>query len=262
MSSASRASNLDAYLAPFLRRLQRYADISTAEACQLKSVVYQCQHHRRGDLLIKKGHLSNDVYAIAEGTVAQEIITEDGKTCIVEFLLPGDISSINSHLERTSGVTLKCLTGTTVINLQAVALEALLAESDSLRRAFSLMKLASERIQRERFVSVAARPGDFKLAHLLCELTLRTQHVLPDNAAVKPIPLTQPEIGAALGLSNVHVNRIIKGMEALNLLEVHSGTIYLTDWEALAETYCFDGTYITQQERLPNTRSTGSTDNG
>jgi predicted transcriptional regulator len=56
--------------------------------------------------------------------------------------------------------------------------------------------------------------------------------------------VTQAEIGDALGLSTVHVNRSLQELRAKGLIELRGGSLTVLDWEGLKENGEFDSTYL------------------
>jgi CRP-like cAMP-binding protein len=67
-----------------------------------------------------------------------------------------------------------------------------------------------------------------------------------DNGNTVPLPLTQNEVGDALGLSTVHVNRTLQELRGENLVEWEDGVLKVLDWDRLVETAEFDPTYLHQ----------------
>jgi CRP-like cAMP-binding protein len=60
-----------------------------------------------------------------------------------------------------------------------------------------------------------------------------------------PWPFTQTEIGDALGLSTVHVNRTLQDeLRAKGLIELTKGELRVLDWEGLKRMGEFDPTYL------------------
>jgi CRP-like cAMP-binding protein len=60
------------------------------------------------------------------------------------------------------------------------------------------------------------------------------------------LPVTQAELGDALGLSTVHVNRTVQELRAAGLISMKGATVKVLDWERLKETGEFDPTYLHQ----------------
>ena len=65
-------------------------------------------------------------------------------------------------------------------------------------------------IFREWVVNLGARDAHSRLAHLLCELHSRMMAVGLSNGTSFELPLTQSDIADAIGVSNVHVGRLVE----------------------------------------------------
>jgi DNA-binding transcriptional regulator LsrR (DeoR family) len=57
-------------------------------------------------------------------------------------------------------------------------------------------------------------------------------------------PLTQTELGDALGLSTVHVNRTLKKLHQNGLVSWHLHVLTIHDWDRLKEIADFDDAYL------------------
>ena len=83
-----------------------------------------------------------------------------------------------------------------------------------------------------------------RVAHLLCELFLRYRNVgLVENMTM-PFHLTQTHLGDALGLSVVHVNRVMKSLRRDGVIGIASRRLTILDWPGLARTGDFDDAYL------------------
>jgi len=99
-------------------------------------------------------------------------------------------------------------------------------------------------IFREWMLSIGRRDAYARIAHLLCELLVRLKAVgLAENHTCK-LPITQAQIGDALGLSDVHVNRVLQSLRGDDLITLQRGVLSVLDWERLKEVGEFDATYL------------------
>ena len=58
------------------------------------------------------------------------------------------------------------------------------------------------------------------------------------------MPITQAELGDALGLSTVHVNRSLQELRGKGLITLRGSILKAEDWEGLKEAGEFDPTYL------------------
>ena len=64
-----------------------------------------------------------------------------------------------------------------------------------------------------------------------------------------PLPITQIDLGDALGLSNVHVNRVLQEMRGKGLITLRSSTLGIEAWDELMRTSEFDPAYLHLEKR-------------
>jgi DNA-binding transcriptional regulator LsrR (DeoR family) len=60
-------------------------------------------------------------------------------------------------------------------------------------------------------------------------------------------PITQSELAEALGISTVHVNRVIQSFRANGILDIQRSKVTLKDIEQLVKIGGFDDLYLHQQ---------------
>lgn len=82
------------------------------------------------------------------------------------------------------------------------------------------------------------------VGHLLCELHVRACGVGPMQYGRCHIPLTQQDIADALGITNVHTNRMLQKLRGEGLIEVQRGTLFIPDQDALRKACDFKPAYL------------------
>ncbi len=93
----------------------------------------------------------------------------------------------------------------------------------------------------DHLVNIGRRPADARIAHLLLELYYRVQMGLPRIAGeTMPFPLTQEHLGDALGLTSVHVNRMLRQLREQGIVAVRERQMEILNPEFLIETAEFD----------------------
>jgi CRP-like cAMP-binding protein len=97
---------------------------------------------------------------------------------------------------------------------------------------------------REWMIGIGRRSAYTRIAHVLCELMVKMRAVGLANGYQCDLPITQTELGDALGLSTVHVNRSLQELRGDGLIEWRSGTLTALNWEGLKQAGEFDPTYL------------------
>ena len=83
-----------------------------------------------------------------------------------------------------------------------------------------------------------------RTAHLICELFVRLQAAGRVTDGSFELPLTQADFGDTLGMSNVHMNRILMRLRSEGLVEWKSGSVTIRAWERLKGVAGIDPTYL------------------
>ena len=85
------------------------------------------------------------------------------------------------------------------------------------------------------------------MAHFICELFLRLRAVGRVEGDTIQLPLTQAELGDTLGLSTVHVNRVLQELRKEGLIRWQGDALTILDWKRLEEVGEFTSTYLSLQ---------------
>ena len=83
-----------------------------------------------------------------------------------------------------------------------------------------------------------------RLAHLLAEIGTRLQTIGLASEDRFELPMTQLDMADALGLTPVHVNRVVGQLRRAGLLELRKQSVFLPDLPRLRERGEFDDLYL------------------
>jgi CRP-like cAMP-binding protein len=118
-------------------------------------------------------------------------------------------------------------------------------ERPTVGRAMWVDTLVDGSIFREWVTNVGRRDARTRIAHLLCEFSLRLQLAGLGEQTNYELPMTQEQLADATGLTPVHVNRTIKALEAEKLIDRTSArSITIGDWRKLADVGDFQSGYL------------------
>ena len=146
-------------------------------------------------------------------------VTGDGKRQIAGFSIPGDIPDLQSlHLEVLDN-SLGTLTPCRVGFITHDALRDICGRCPRITAAFWRGTLIDAATFREWVMNVGRREAYNRMAHVFCELLVRLRAVglAADHAC--DLPITQAEFADAIGVSAVHVNRVLQEMRAAGLIK-------------------------------------------
>lgn len=216
----------------------------------IMALPFSSHSYHPGKHIIKDRATSADFQILVSGFAIAYKTTSDGFRQIVGFLLPGDMINIQ-HMHLVYDY---CSVQATMPCMVAVIDEALIRSLTSKRLTISNAIMASALIEasisREWIVNIGRRNARARIAHLFCELATRLDPCGLAQGQAFRLPLTQQQIGDAVGLTAVHVNRTIKGLIKDGLLEQDPHLISFPDWDMLKKIAGFNDHYLHLDKRI------------
>ena len=191
-----------------------------------------------------QGDRPSGFHIMVEGWAARYKVLPDGRRQFAGLFLPGDICDLDGLLLQRVHSGVSALTNCTVVVLPHGRIRELMEGSSPIRDAFWWFQSVENAIATEWSVGLGRRSAEEKVAHLLCELLIRLRTAGLSVADGYAFPLTQSEIGDALGLSTVHVNRTMTDLRGRGLIEIKSRWLRIFDVEALMKIGTFDPDYL------------------
>ena len=237
---------------PLVRKLQAFAALSDTDRRMLDELIVHERDLLPGTDLIKEGDRPSDVHLVTEGFACRYKELPDGKRHIMAYLVPGDFCDLHVFVLREMDHSLGTLSRCRVVDIPRVQILELL-ERPAIARAFWVAALVDEATLREWLVNIGSRPAEQRIAHLLCELLLRLRAVGFANGDRYELPLTQQDLADTMGMSSVHMNRVLQHLRADNLIELKGKNLVIPDLERLKAFGGFNPNYLhlTQKEDAP-----------
>jgi CRP-like cAMP-binding protein len=232
-----------------IRKIESNVTLTEDEKAALLRLPMLVQDIRAGQDIVREGDRPSRCCLMVEGFTCRHHVTREGKRQIFSFHIPGEIPDLqNLHL-RTMDHTLATVTRCKVGFIRHEAVQDLCARHPRLAGALWRETLIDAAIFREWMMGLGRREADARIAHFLCEMLVRLRAVGLAEGNRCPLPLTQTEIGDALGLSTVHVNRTLQQLRGTHLITLTKTHLTVNDWERLKALGEFDPTYLHQQPR-------------
>ncbi len=96
----------------------------------------------------------------------------------------------------------------------------------------------------EHLVGLGKRDSEIRMAHFLLELGAKLFLVGLGSRAGYACPLTQYHLADALGLSSVHVNRVLRKLRDDGLVTFQKGQVTFDNYDGLVRLADFDPAYL------------------
>ncbi|MER2265280.1 Crp/Fnr family transcriptional regulator [Methylobacterium oxalidis] len=186
---------------------------------------------------------------VLEGWACRYKMLHEGRRQILSLHVPGDIPDLHSlHLEVMDH-SLGALSQVTVGFLPHEAIRDLALRFPHLAGVLWRETLIDAAIFREWMTSLGRRDAYKRLAHLFCEMYVRLDVMGLVSDHSYRLPITQVDLSDALGLSNVHINRVLQELRHQELITLRGGVLTINKWPELAEAAEFDTTYLHLRSR-------------
>jgi len=178
------------------------------------------------------------------GFAYRQKVTGEGTRQIVALCIPGDAIDFQNMFLSISDHGIQILTRAVVADIPREPLQQLMLKRPAIGVAIIHSTLIEASILREWVVNVGRRDARARIAHVLCEFAVRLEARGLASKDGFELPMTQEQLGDETSLTPVHVNRVLKGLQADGLISRQRRNIQFTDWRALQDTADFTRRYL------------------
>jgi CRP-like cAMP-binding protein len=225
-------------------RLSRLALLSARDTDLLSRLCSRQRRVKRHSDLSTDGQTDPSVLFLHEGWGARYKLFPDGRRQILMFVLPGDIVGMSQLLLDTATESLTTMTEMRVSQASRDAVVDTMRQRHGLALALWRSLEQEHAILAEHLASLGRRGALQRTAHLLLELRQRLMATGEGSPTEFECPLTQYELADALGLTAIHVNRVIRHLREQGLASIEHRRVTIHDSEALATVAEFDGRFL------------------
>ncbi len=235
---------------PLLRKLSAVIDLSEAELGLLERLHRRRRTFTAGRDMVRQGQPGQAAYILSTGWVCSYKIQPDGTRQIVDFQIPGDFLGLRSILLRTSDHSFEPIVDIEAAEVTSSDLNEVFTQTPRLAMAILWAASRDEAMVVEHLVGIGRRDANARMAHFLLELSSRLALVGMGSKEEFDCPLTQYHLADALGLSAVHVNRVLRKLREAGLVTFRDGHVTIHDYRKLVNLTGFDPTYLDQEGPL------------
>jgi CRP-like cAMP-binding protein len=194
--------------------------------------------------LIHESQRSSTAYILYEGWLCSYKQLPDGGRQVIDLRLPGDFVGLTSLFPQTSDRDVEALTDSLVVELSKAQLIATMQQSWRFAELVLWSFARDEAIAAQHLANVGRRSALVRTVHFFLELGYRLQDVGRGSTTKYECPLSQQLLADALGLTSIHINRILRHLRESDLLTFSGGTVELLNVAALTQLAGFDPSYL------------------
>lgn len=219
----------------FAERLRKQAPLSDNEIEALARLEEGQRKVRKGAMIQRVNDAVTELFVLREGRVMSFVILPDGSRQILRIYFPGDFIGAASTVYSKAPESLVALEDSVVCPFDKHALRELLEEHPRVAALLFVLSNAERVSLTDRLASLGRTSAKARIAAFLMDIFDRlrvTDDAITDSFDLK---LTQEEIGDAVGLTSVHVNRMIRELETDGLIARTNGRVTMRDIVRLGE---------------------------
>lgn len=198
--------------------------------------------------IVREGDRPTHTCLLRDGFVYRHKIVGNGARQICAIHIPGDIVDLQNSLLGLADHSVQVLTSSEVVLIPRRTIQKIAIERPAIGQAMWLDTLVDGSIFREWITNIGRRQARRRLAHLLCEFSVRLEAAGLGKHDEYELPMTQDQLADCTGLTAVHVNRTLREMDAEGLLIRKNRSVTVNDWKKLVSVADFRTAYLHLRE--------------
>lgn len=234
----------------WLRRLMRRTELDADEQRRILALPGHVERVRTNHDFVRLGQRVEASCLVISGIAARFGQTREGLRQLSAVHIAGDCADLHSAVLPNSESALSAISDVVIYRIPHPAVHDLVRASPALGRALWRDCTVDAAIAAEWLLNNGRRDARTRLAHLICELAVRIEAVGGSRHSFT-LEMSQMHFGDALGLTSVHVNRMMRELREMKLLTVTGRDFEILDWARLADTGDFNPQYLHLAQEHP-----------
>jgi CRP-like cAMP-binding protein len=232
-------------LEPMLRKLEYWHKFDADDRAAVLALPHTVKTLEHNHYIVREFDRAEYSCVLLSGYAVRQKIVVGGARQILSVHMKGDLVDLQNSLLKCADHGVQMLTAGKIAMVPREAIIKLAFERPSVGKAMWIDTLVDASIFREWIANVGRRDARTRVAHILCEFSLRLKVAGLGEQNGYEMPMTQEQLGDATGLTSVHINRTLKALEVDGLIErTTPRSIVVGDWRKLAETGDFNSGYL------------------
>lgn len=233
----------------FVQKLSGLAELTAGDVAALENATANPRRYVARQDLIREGDEPGPVFVMIEGWACRYKILPSGTRQIMTFLMPGDACDLHIKLLAEMDHSIQAVTTSMVATVPRAEMQTMMHEHPNIARAMYTAQLVDEGIMRAWIVSMGRRSSTERVAHPICELYLRAPNIGLTEDGEFALPLSQLVLADALGMTAVHINRVLKELRLAGAMVLKRGSVTILDPVKLVQIAGFDENYLHRRLR-------------
>lgn len=232
-------------LEPLVEKLAYRRDLSAQDREAILALPFTLRQLDRGQLIVRERELATHSCVMLTGYSIRSKVVATGDRQILAIHIKGEVVDLQNALLQVADHSVQMLTPGRVAMIPRSEVNRLAEERPNIAFAMWIDTLVDASIFREWIANVGRRDARARVAHLLCEFSIRLQLAGLGKESHYELPMTQEQLADATGLTPVHINRTLRALEKEELISrPNPRAICIADWRKMAEAGDFDANYL------------------
>ena len=181
----------------------------------------------RGEVLVQIEEPHEFVYAVESGWLCRSRTLSDGRRQIIVIFLPGEVCGIKTIFMTHQPDAIEALTPASVRRIRYSEVCDLAGNNFGVAMFLAWQLAQDERHLHNWTVRLGRANAEERLSALLIELRNRLSNLGVSSASgTYGLPLTQQQIADHVGLTPVHVGRILRRFRELEMVVIRNGEVF------------------------------------
>lgn len=191
--------------------------------------------------LYKESQDSAYMFTLYHGWVLQYVTLPNGKRQVIRISMPGDFLGFQRDMNATMCHTAVALTDTVLCAFDRDDIKTMFQKNNGLAMRMADMYARDSIFSENQMIGIGQKTAEERIAYLCAELFCRMKMIYADNVTNEmEFPLTQEDLGDALGLTQIHVNRTLKVLRERGLMKIKNKRLTILNEKALKKLGSFD----------------------
>ena len=225
-------------------KLRSHSAITHEDAAALRDLPSQTEYKRAGEDIVRQGDRPNVAVVVISGWVARYHSLVNGRRQFLSFHCAGDMPDAQSLFLDRMDHSVCAIDDAVIATIPHRRILEMFTQRPSLGIAIWRETLVDAAIFRQTITSLGSRDPRERLAHFFAEHFERASNVKLTSNGVCPFPLTQQQIGDALGMAPVTMSRALRTLRETGAVDLRDQQLIVNNWEMLAEIGQFDDAYL------------------
>lgn len=240
-----------------IARYERRAPLGIEAQAALRALPFELKTYPAHSYMVREGERVTSAKLIVDGLAYRHKVTAEGARQIVSLHIAGEFIDLEGILLPRSDHNVQVLSTCTVAQIPREAVLDVIHGHGTIAHAMWVDTLIDASIYREWVVNVGRRDARQAMCHFLCEFGRRLEGAGLAGKSGYELPMTQEQLADTLGITPVHVNRVLRELDDEGVVIRHKRFIEVPNWEKLRKIGGFSDLYL-HQELVAGIRSEAS----